>query len=146
MKRPAGYSGTPLAKKLGIRPGMIVGVIGGPRELRAALGELPEGVRLGTGARGHGGLLIWFVRREAELAAGIERVARLANEAPLWIAWRKKAARPSSSSGPTEGSVRKAGLDAGLVDYKVCAIDETWSGLLFARRKAVKSIADVQIS
>jgi hypothetical protein len=146
VKSSTGYSGTPLARKLGITPGMTVGLIGAPREFRDSLGKLPHGVTLTTGARGHVGLLIWFVRRDAELTAGTGRVARLAGEGHLWIAWRKKAVRPSSSSGPTEQAVRKSGLTAGLVDYKVCAIDETWSGLLFAPRKAAKSIADSPIS
>jgi len=137
VNRPAGYSGTPLAKKLGIKPGMTVGLIGAPREFADVLGELPDGARLSTGARAPFGLLIWFVRRETELAAGIVRVARLANESPVWIAWRKKNARPAGFSGPDENAVRNAGLDAGLVDYKVCAIDETWSGLRFARRKSI---------
>jgi hypothetical protein len=138
----AGYSGTSLLKKLGIKPGMTVGLIGAPRGFRETLGELPHGTRLTTGARGHVGLLIWFVRREAELRAGTGRVSRRAAEGHLWIAWRKMAARPASSSGPTEQAVRRSGLEAGLVDYKVCAIDETWSGLLFAPRKAARSIAD----
>jgi len=133
---PVGYSGTPLAKKLGIKPGMSVGLIGAPREFAKVLGELPVGARLTTGTRGRRGLFVWFVRREKELAAGIGRVARLANESPLWIAWRKKTARPAPVSGPDENAVRDAGLSAGLVDYKVCAIDQTWSGLLFARRRS----------
>lgn len=137
MNRPAGYSGTPLAKKLGIKPGMTVGLIGAPREFASVLGELPDGARLSTGTHGRAGLLIWFVRRETELAAGIGRVGRLANERPLWIAWRKKTAQPAPAPGPGENAVRNAGLDAGLVDYKVCAIYETWSGLLFARRKSI---------
>ena len=137
MNRPAGYSGTPLAKKLGIKPGMVVGLIGDPPGFADVLGKLPEGARLSAGARARGGLLIWFVRRERELAAGIVRIAGLANESPLWIAWSKKTARPVPASGPDENAVRNAGLAVGLVDYKVCAIDETWSGLLFARRRSV---------
>jgi hypothetical protein len=136
VNRPAGYSGTPLAKKLGIKPGTTVGLIGAPPEFPEVLGELPDGARLSAGARGDAGLRIWFVRREAELAAGIAGVARLAAESPVWIAWRKKTARSAPATGPNENAVRKAALEAGLVDYKVCAIDETWSGLLFARRRA----------
>jgi hypothetical protein len=136
VNRLAGYSGTLLAKKLGIKSGMTVRLIGAPPEFSEELGELPEGARLSAGARGSVGLLIWFVRREKELAAGMVRTARVANECPLWIAWRKKTARRAPASGPDENAVRNAGLSAGLVDYKVCAIDETWSGLLFARRKS----------
>jgi len=135
VNRPAGYSGTLLSKKLGIKPGMTVALMGAPREFAEMLGELPDGARLSAGTRGRAGLRIWFVRREAELAAGIARAALLAAESPVWIAWRKKTALSAPGSGPDENAVRNAGLEAGLVDYKVCAIDETWSGLLFARRR-----------
>jgi hypothetical protein len=140
VRRPAGYSGTPLPKKLGIKPGMNVALLGAPEDFGATLGELPEGVMLRAGVRGHFGLVIWFVRKEAELARKIARAAAVAGNSPLWIAWPKKNAKSKRSvgTGPSEASVRKAGLEAGLVDYKVCAIDETWSGLLFARRKAVE--------
>lgn len=131
----AGYSGTPLPRKLGIKPGMTVALFGAPDGFPDTLGTLPEGATLRSGLRGAPGLILWFVRREKELAAGIQRMARAAAEGPIWIAWPKKSARAPDSPGPSEKSVRAAGLAAGLVDYKVCAIDATWSGLLFRRRK-----------
>jgi len=99
---------------------------------------LPEGAKLRRGARGRPGLVIWFVGSRLELGWEIRRIAGFAAGAPLWIAWRKQAARSSrggdGSAEPTESAVREAGLQAGLVDYKVCAIDREWAGLLFARR------------
>ena len=143
MRQPAGYSGTPLPKKLGIKQGMTVALIGAPPRFAEVLGELPEGAKLRVGARGKPALVIWFVGSTAELGWEIRRISAFASEAPLWIAWRKKSARkgpgrPAASkreAGPSESAVREAGLSAGLVDYKVCAIDAEWAGLLFARRR-----------
>jgi hypothetical protein len=139
----AGYSGTPLPKKLGIKPGMTVALIGAPSGFAQVLGKLPEGAKLRAGARGKPALVIWFVGSGPELGWEIRRISAFASEAPLWIAWRKKSAQKGPggtavskrSAGPSESAVREAGLSAGLVDYKVCAIDAEWSGLLFARRR-----------
>ena len=143
MSRAAGYSGTPLPKKLGIKPGMTVALIGAPPGFSRVLGELPDGAKLRTGARGKPALVIWFVGSAPELGWEIRRISAFAGGAPLWIAWRRKsvrkgamgAAAAKTASGPTESAVREAGLAAGLVDYKVCAIGAEWSGLLFARRR-----------
>ena len=132
----AGYSGTSLPRKLGIKPGMTVALFGAPDDFEKTIGTLPEGAALARGGRGPAGLILWFVRKEGELSRAVTRMARAAGEGPMWIAWPKKAARAPGSAGPSEMSVRAAGLGAGLVDYKVCAIDATWSGLLFRRRKA----------
>jgi hypothetical protein len=77
-------------------------------------------------------MVIWFVKSAAELGKEIRRIAGFAGGAPLWIARRKKT---DFAEGPSENEVREAGLTSGLVDYKVCAIDATWSGLLFAPRR-----------
>jgi hypothetical protein len=143
VRRPAGYSGTPLPKKLGIKPGMTVALIGAPPGFAQVLGPLPDGAKLRAGARGKPGLVIWFVGSAPELGWEIRRISAVAAESPLWIAWRKKSAQkgpagPAAArraAGPSERAVREAGLSAGLVDYKVCAIDAEWSGLLFARRR-----------
>ncbi|MGO9308612.1 MAG: DUF3052 domain-containing protein [Spirochaetia bacterium] len=135
---PAGYSGTALSKKLGIRPGMAVALIGAPRGFADTLSELPEGATVRASTRGRPGLVIWFPRGSADCAREIRRISRLAAGTPLWIAWRKKSALRASRAdfpGPSEDQVRRAGLSAGLVDHKVCAIDPTWSGLLFSARK-----------
>jgi hypothetical protein len=114
---------------------MTIALFHAPDDFTSTLGELPEGATLRTGGRGPKGLVMWFVSREADLLHGIGRMARVAGKGPMWIAWPKKTARAADSPGPTERSVREAGLGAGLVDYKVCAIDATWSGLLFRRRR-----------
>ena len=127
----AGYSGTPLVKKLGIREGTKVATVGAPAGFAGLLGDLPKGARLSKGTAARPELLIWFVRTQTALDRDVGRMASLTAEGRLWIAWRKKAA--GATRGPTERTVRAAGLGAGMVDYKVCAIDQTWSGLLFRR-------------
>ncbi len=135
----AGYSGTPLPKKLGIKPGTTVALVGAPKGFAATLGSLPEGAVLRHGTASPAALVIWFVRTGAELADGIDGMAEYAGAGQLWIAWRKNAALSAGApaDSPAEPSVRAAGLAIGLVDFKICAIDETWSGLLFTRRKPV---------
>ncbi|MGH9362679.1 MAG: hypothetical protein ACRD2T_12260 [Thermoanaerobaculia bacterium] len=130
----AGYSGRPLVKKLGIKPGTVVGLIDPPADFAATLGQLPPGATLRAGARGRCDLLVWFVRSGRELAAKIGRVAARPDLRALWIAWPKKTSA-FAAAGLSEREVRATGLATGLVDYKICAIDATWSGLLFARRR-----------
>ncbi len=132
----AGYSGAPLPKKLGIKPNSIVALLGAPKDFEQTLGELPEGVKLKKRADGACDLIIWFVRMRAELYDRIKEMAELTGDAGaggLWIAWPKRASGVASDM--TQNVVRETGLASGLVDYKVCAIDATWAGLKFARRK-----------
>jgi hypothetical protein len=129
----AGYSGTPLVKKLGIRAGICFGTLGAPAPFPALLGTLPKGARLRAGARGRCQFVLWFVRDRAALGRGIAGVARRTDFVRLWILWPKRAAVPRA--GVTQIDVRAAGLAHGLVDFKICAVDATWSGLAFARRK-----------
>ncbi len=137
-KSAEGYSGTPLPKKLGIKQGMTVALVSAPPGF--SLGDLPEGAKVRRGARGRPGLVIWFVGSRLELGWEIRRIAGFASGSPLWIAWRKQSAKGArgraGSSEPSESAVREAGLESGLVDYKVCAIDAEWSGLLFAPRRS----------
>ncbi len=129
----AGYSGTPLPKKLGIAPGARLRFVAAPGEFATALGPLPAGVRFAS--RGPADVVVFFTERRAELDRRFRQLARgLDSAGGLWIAWPKKA-----SGVPTdldENAVREIGLAAGLVDNKVCAIDETWSGLRFVVRLA----------
>jgi hypothetical protein len=129
----AGYSGTPLPKKLGIKPRMTVGTIHPPDDFRDTLGTLPGKVILRKTARGRCDLLIWFVDSKKELLKRLPSLAERSDYRSLWIAW------PKQSSGVqtdlTQQTVRTSGLSHGLVDYKICAIDATWSGLLFTHRK-----------
>ena len=130
----AGYSGTPLFKKLGIKPGTAVALVDAPDDFEATLGALPEGASLGIVGPGEGDLVIWFIMSLEDLRGGVDTMAKaLGPKASLWIAWPKKAS--GVATDVTQRDVRARGLAAGLVDYKICAIDRTWSGLLFTRRK-----------
>ena len=128
-----GYSGTPLPKKLGIKADGEVALVGAPRGFRALLGDLPEGARVRTVIAGRPDVTIWFVRSAAELRRGMAALAARAGDRRLWIAWPKKAS--ALAADVSEREVRAAGLAVGLVDFKISAIDATWSGLLFTRRK-----------
>jgi hypothetical protein len=129
----AGYSGTPLVTKLGIKPGATVALVGAPPGFRRELVGLPREVRLVTRAAGAPDLVIWFVRARRDLDARVGRIGGLIRTgAGLWVAWPKKAS--GVTTDVTEDTVRGAGLAHGLVDYKVCAINTTWSGLKFAPR------------
>jgi CheY-like chemotaxis protein len=131
----AGYSGTPLPKKLGIEADRRVIAVGAPPEFAAALGELPAGAELRTRLLGTADVVVLFARRLAELRERFARAqACLAERGSLWVAWPKKAARVPTDL--TEDVVRPVGLTAGMVDTKVCAIDAIWSGLRFQRRRA----------
>lgn len=129
----AGYANTPLPKKLGIKEGSTVFLASAPRAFAASLGRLPAGVTLRRRPSAAHDLTIWFVRSRAALTGGIERVSADLGPGGLWIAWPKHAS--GAGSDLTQAEVRRAGLAHGLVDFKVCAIDETWSGLRFARRR-----------
>jgi len=129
-----GYSGTPLLKKLGIKEGSVVALSGAPKGFEKTLGKLPAGVTIRRQVRGSCDRVVWFVKSRKELERGVERMGRaLSDKGGLWIAWPKKASGVATDL--TQNDVRRTGLASGLVDYKICAIDATWSGLLFARRK-----------
>jgi hypothetical protein len=131
----AGYSGTPLAKKLGVKPGSRVAILDAPASAAGAV-ELVE--REAPVARRLNGkepydVIVVFCREGGALATGFERArARLAESGGLWVAWPKKAS--GIETDLTEDVVREFGLAAGLVDNKVCAVDEVWSGLRFVIR------------
>jgi hypothetical protein len=129
----AGYSGTPLAKKLGIRPATTVALAEAPAGFERTLGALPDGVRLRRSARGACDVALWFVASRATYAKGLHAWARRDDWRALWICWPKQASGIQGDLG--ESAVRTYGLAAGLVDYKICAVDATWSGLCFARRR-----------
>lgn len=129
-----GYSGTPLVKKLGIKPHSTIALIDPPDDFETTLGELPEDVKIIRGFGGQYDLTIWFNRSRKELQHRIQEIAEGIGNSGLWIVWPKKASRMVSDLSQT--IVRKTGLASGLVDYKVCSVDETWSGLKFTRRKS----------
>ena len=129
----AGYSGTPLPKKLGIKAGAVVWLVGAPATFETTLGELPERVRVRRRGDGPRDLTIWFTRRRRDLERGIVQMADRVATDKLWIVWPKKTS--PLAADVSERDVRAAGLDHGLVDFKICAVDADWSGLLFSRRK-----------
>jgi hypothetical protein len=129
----AGYSGTPLPSKLGIKEGHVVAVVGAPDGFDGTLGELPDGVRVKSRAAAHLDVIVLFVRRRSELERRFGRlVAALQPAGGLWVAWPKRSSGVETDM--TEDVAREVGLAHGLVDNKVCAIDETWSGLRLVRR------------
>jgi len=138
----AGYSGTPLPKKLGIKPGARLALVNAPPDFAKTLGTLPPDVTpqpLGRG-RGPYDVIVLFARSARELSAALPTAcARLAPAGGLWIAWLKKTS--GIPTDLTDAEVRGSGLAAGLVDNKVCAIDETWSGLRFVKRLADRPAA-----
>ncbi len=128
----AGYSGTPLPNKLGIQAGARVALLDAPDGFIGLLGELPAGVEFHDRFEPSQTLVVWFVRRFAELEYRTDAIAAQLGDARIWIAWPKRASGVCVDI--SEREVRNAGLAAGLVDYKIAAIDATWSGLLFVRR------------
>ncbi len=129
----AGYSSTPLAKKLGIKEGFRVALVNAPQDFQFELGELPHNVEFVKRTTKSLDIVLLFVLSERALARDFANLAeKLKTNGMIWIAWPKK-----SSGVATDLSfecVQKIGLAAGLVDVKICAIDETWSGLKFVYR------------
>jgi len=129
----AGYSSTPLAKKLGIKEGSRIALVNAPKDFKSELGELPDKVEFVKRLTKAPDIVLFFVLSERELVRDFAKFAeKLATNGMIWIAWPKK------SSGVTTDlsfePVQRIGLDSGLVDVKICAIDETWSGLKFVYR------------
>ena len=130
----AGYSGTPLPRKLGIRPGMTISLLRTPEHFLDLLGDGASDVKFLKRVTAKTDVTIWFVRSRAELERDAFAIAEAVGLCKLWIAWGKQ-------SGPgkgdvTEKLVRETGAACGLVDFKVCSIDAEWSALLFVRRKS----------
>jgi len=127
-KQTAGYSGTPLPQKLGIKEGSLVGTINAPTGFAKTLGTLPTGARVVANADAARAVVIAFVKQKAALTAGLAAWTKAIHPAgALWIAWPKKASGVATDI--TEDTIRQVALPTGLVDNKVCAIDDTWSGL-----------------
>ena len=134
---PAGYSGTPLAQKLGLKPGMAVLLADAPAGYADTLSSLPEGLRFVSRAAAGVGLVHAFFTRRADLAAALRRYREgLAPDAVLWVSWPKKAAKVPTDI--TEDVIRAEALPLGWVDVKVCAVDAVWSGLKLVVRKELR--------
>lgn len=131
---PAGYSGRPLSKKLGITDGSLVCVVGDGPDLSTLLDPLPNGVALGAGLADHPDVVLFFTTDRTELEDWIPRLARVIHpDSAAWICWPKRASR--FATDVTEDVVREVALPLGLVDNKVAAIDATWSGLRLVWRR-----------
>jgi hypothetical protein len=134
----AGYSSTPLARKLGIRAGDRVAVLGAPRGW--AIGEVPEGVSVRTRASASVDVIVAFFDRRAAIVRRVPALVRaLDPDGGLWIAWPRRAA--GHVSDIAENDLRAILLPTGLVDTKVAALDDDWSGLRFVWRKELRPSA-----
>lgn len=129
----AGYSGTTLLKKLGIKEGFRIALVGAPQGFDDELGSLPSGTTVLARPTKPLDFALLFTKSEKDLLKNLPRLAeRLAPAGMLWIAWPKKASGVATDL--SDNVVRNIGLDAGLVDVKVCAVTEIWSGLKFVYR------------
>ena len=129
----AGYSDRSLAQKLGIKPATRVVALRAPPAYASLLGSLPEGATLHTRLAAGSNFIHRFARQRKDLAADFPRLAQALTDAgTLWISWPKRASGVDTDL--TEDVVRELGLREGLVDIKVCAVDDVWSGLKFVRR------------
>ncbi len=127
----AGYSGTPLARKLGIKEGMSLGLLGAPRGLAL---ELPPGVVVKRQARGHAHVVLAFFTERPIFERRVDALASMVfPSGGLWIAWPKRASGVATTM--SDHSVREVALPRGLVDNKVCAVDESWSALRLVWRR-----------
>jgi hypothetical protein len=132
---PSGYSATALPEKLGLKPGMIVVAIDPPDNYRKLLAPIPSGVNFATRPTGNTKLVHLFATRRTELANQLSILRRkIADAAAVWVSWPKKSSGVVTDI--TEDAIRAVALPLGFVDVKVCAVDETWSGLkLMIRRE-----------
>ncbi len=126
------YGSVPLCKKLGIRERMSVVLLQAPMKFKSLIEPLPEGVKIFTRNRKSRNMTLWFVLDQNQFKNDFANVAEQAAGAPLWIIWTKKSSKYATDLSET--IVRATGLAAGWVDYKICRIDDDWSGLLFKYR------------
>lgn len=134
----AGYSGTPLPKKLGIKEGTRLTLLKAPKDFDETLGELPVGVIVRHKASGESDVIVLFETEFSHFRLSFSKAAALmpATGGMLWVAWPKRASKVETDLD--ENLIRDFGLAFGLVDTKVCAIDATWSGLRFSRRRLAR--------
>ena len=134
----AGYSGTPLPKKLGIKEGSRLALVNAPKDFQSELGELPDNVQFIKRPTKSLDIILLFVLNERALTRDFAKLAAtLVSNGMIWIAWPKKAS--GLATDVSEDVVRNEALKRGLVDVKVCAIDATWAGLKLVRRVALRA-------
>ena len=133
----AGYSGTPLSKKLGYKAGQRVCAPGAPSNYRGMLAPLPDGIDFQARVSKTTDVVHLFTRSKAELAKNLVAWLKvLGPDAAIWVSWPKKTSKVETDI--TEDTIRAVALPMGLVDIKVCAVDETWSGLKLVLRKELR--------
>jgi hypothetical protein len=136
----SGYSGTPLAKKLGLREGSRLFARAAPAHYAALLAPLPAGARLVARLDESTDIIHVFAVRRAALTAALHSALRaMRPDAALWVSWPKRSSKVATDS--TEDAIREVALPMTLVDIKVCAVDEVWSGLKLVIRKAARPAA-----
>jgi hypothetical protein len=141
----AGYSGNPLAQKLGLKPGFRIFVDGAPAEYRGIVGKWPDGAKLVTQLKAPLDMVHLFAWQAKGLATKLSRYRdAMAPDGMIWVSWPKKASGVATDL--SDVVVRNTALPLGLVDIKVCAIDETWSGLKFVIPKAQRGRATNSLS
>jgi methylmalonyl-CoA mutase cobalamin-binding subunit len=128
------YAARTAAQKLGIAAGSRVAVIDAPRDYARVIGDLPEGVDFDEESWAGCPVTLWFVEEPESFLAALPKMRKAAAISKLWVAWPKKAARKDSQLSET--FIREMAIESGLVDYKICSINQTWSGLCFALKKA----------
>lgn len=135
---PAGYSGTPLARKLGIVAGSVVCTAGAPPNYAKLLAPVPDGVTFSTRLSARSDVVHLFVTDRKALATALKRYrTKIRPDAAVWVSWPKKTAKVATNI--TEDVIREVCLPMGFVDIKVCAVDETWSGLKLVIRKELRT-------
>ena len=137
MQRSAGYSGTPLPKKLGFKPGAAIVVIGQPKNYAELVSPLPSGARIVSRLPKQPEFVHLFTAARTELAKHLTRLRTMvAPDAMVWVSWPKRASGVTTDI--TEDVIRAVALPLGFVDVKVCAVDETWSGLKLVIRSELR--------
>ena len=135
----AGYSGTPLPQKLGIKPGLAVVIINAPTNYRRLLGTIPEDVTFSGRLKPDSSFVHIFIKKRSELANRLSVLReKIADTGTVWVSWPKRSSGVSTDA--TEDVVRAVALPLGFVDVKVCAIDETWSGLKLMVRRTNRKV------
>jgi hypothetical protein len=134
---PVGYSGKPLPTKLGIKPGMSLIVLGAPPDYETLMADLPAGVTTRRRLGGTADVVLLFTTRRLELARRVPALmAAIAPAGAVWVCWPKRASRVPTDI--TEDVIREVVLPSGLVDVKVCAVSEVWSGLKLVIRRELR--------
>lgn len=139
----AGYSGTPLVKKLGVKDGFKIHAIGAPADYRSLLAPLPAAVKFTSATNPSTNMIHLFVTQRARLARALEGLRKkMAPDASIWVSWPKQASKMSTDI--TENTIREVALPLGFVDIKVCAVTDIWSGLKLVVRKELRKGAAAQ--